>query len=223
MVPSPISSILLDKFRGVINFVNIDYTGCHHFPYLLNAVCKNSIVQRYMACGRILLNRQDGASIGKALSRLVKTLYKEYNIARDHKEILLDFDEAESNAFNEAFGKEINNILRGCSVHFLHSAMHVAKLVNLSTSSQGYHIFMSIVKKIPDERLPETVINAFDVFCGFQIFSVQLPPDFKSLKASNVDTSRWKEIQTWVDWWTRLSVAYSTLSAEVWQGLPYQD
>ena len=157
------------------------------------------------------------------MSRLVKTLYKEYNIARDHKEILLDFDEAKSNAFSEAFGKEINNILQGCSVHFLRSAMRVVKLVNLSTSSQGYHIFMSIVKKIPDERSPETVINAFDVFCGFQIFSAQLPPDLKSLKASNVDTSRWKEIQTWVDWWTRLSVAYSTLSAEVWQGLPYQD
>ena len=39
--------------------------------------------------------------------------------------LLLDFDEAESNAFSEAFGKEINNILRGCSVHFLRSAMCV--------------------------------------------------------------------------------------------------
>ena len=102
-------------------FVDIDYTGCHHFPYLLNVVCKNSILKQYMACGRVLLNRQDGTSIEKALSGLecnVKALYKEYNIARDHKEILLDFDEAESNAFSEAFGKEINNILRGCLVHF---------------------------------------------------------------------------------------------------------
>jgi len=91
-------------------FVDINYTGCHHFPYLLNVVCKNAILQQYMACGRVLLNRQDGTSIGKALSRLechVKNMYKEYNISRDHKEILLDFDEAESNAFTEAFGKEI--------------------------------------------------------------------------------------------------------------------
>ena len=164
-----------------------------------------SMLQQYMDCGRILLNRQNGTSIGKALSRLdcnIKTLYKEYNIARDHKEILLDFDEAKCNAFSKAFGKEINNILQGCSVHFLRSAMYVAKLVNLSTSSQGYHIFMSIAKKIPDERSSETVMNAFDVLCGsksFEIFSAQLPPDLKSLKASNVDTSKWKEIQTWVD------------------------
>ena len=47
---------------------------------------------------------------------------------RHHKEILLDFNEAESNAFSEAFGKEINNILRGCSVHFFRSAMRVAKI-----------------------------------------------------------------------------------------------
>ena len=69
-------------------------------------------------------------------------------------------------------------------------------------------------------------MNAFDVLCGsksFEIFSAQLPPDLKSLKASNVDTSNWKEIQTWVDWWTwpqilkELNVAYSSLSVEEWQ------
>jgi len=66
-------------------------------------------------------NSPDGTSIGNALSRLechVKNLYKEYNISWDHKEILLDFDEVESNAFTEAFGKKIRNILRGCSVYF---------------------------------------------------------------------------------------------------------
>ena len=43
-----------------------------------------------MACGKVLLNRQDDSSKGKALSGLecnVKALHKEYNIKRDHKEI----------------------------------------------------------------------------------------------------------------------------------------
>ena len=63
-----------------------------------------------MACGRVFLNCQDDTSIGKALSRLdcnVKTLHKGYNIAKDHKEILIDFNQAECNTFIEAFGKEI--------------------------------------------------------------------------------------------------------------------
>ena len=213
-------------------FVDIYYTGCYHFPYLLNVVCKNSILKQYMACGRVLLNRQDGLSIGKALSGLecnVKALHKEYNITRDHKEILLDFDEAESNAFSEAFGKEIKNILRGCSVHFFRSAMRVAKLVNLSTSSQGYHIFMSAAKRIPYEHLPEIVMNAFDVLCGsksFEIFSAQLLPDLRSLKACDVDTTKWRETQSWVDWLTcpqilkKLCAAYSSLSVEDWEDLP---
>ena len=218
--------------KADVLFADIDYTGCHHFPYLLNVVCKNTVLQQYMACGRVLLNRQDRTSIGKALSKLecnIKTLYKEYNISRDHKEILLDFDEVESNAFVEAFGKEIGNILRGCSVHFFRSAMRVAKLVNLPTSSQGYHIFMSIAKKIPDEPSPNTVMKAFDVLCGlksFEIFPSQLPPDLKSLKANNVDTSKWGDTQTWVDWWSRpqilkkLTVAFSSISIEDWQDFP---
>ena len=75
-----------------------------------------------MACGRVLINRQDGISIGKALSKLesnVTSMYKDYNIGEKHKEILLDFDDAEANGFTQAFGKSIANILRGCSVHFL--------------------------------------------------------------------------------------------------------
>ena len=39
-------------------FVDIDHTGCYHFPYLLNVVCKNEFTQHYMACGRVLINRQ---------------------------------------------------------------------------------------------------------------------------------------------------------------------
>ena len=83
------------------------------------------------------------------LSKLVKNVksqHKNYDIKKAHKEILIDFDDAEANAFTENFG-DVSNILRGCSVHFLRSAMQVAKLVNLSTSSLGYHIFMHIAKQ----------------------------------------------------------------------------
>ena len=45
-------------------FVDIDYTGCHNCPYLLNVVHKNSILKQYMACGRVLLNSQDRTSDG---------------------------------------------------------------------------------------------------------------------------------------------------------------
>ena len=46
-----------------------------------------------MACGRALLNRQDGCLIGTALSVLthnVKNHEPTYEIAKAHKEILLD-------------------------------------------------------------------------------------------------------------------------------------
>ena len=68
-----------------------------------------------MACGRALLNWQDGYSIGKALSVLVGNIKKQqplYDIHTDHKEVLLDFDDAEANAFTDSFGKNIANIIR---------------------------------------------------------------------------------------------------------------
>ena len=88
-------------------FSDIDYTGCHHFPYLLNIACLNSYTTKYMACGRALLNRQDAISIGKALSILVynvATQHHGYDVTKAHKEILIDFDDAEANAFVESFG-----------------------------------------------------------------------------------------------------------------------
>ena len=56
-------------------------------------------------------------------------------------------------------------------------------------TTQGYHIFMLVAKRISYEHSPETVMNAFNALCGsksFEIFSAQLPPDLKSLKACNV-------------------------------------
>jgi len=168
--------------KADVLFVDIDHTGCHHFPYLLNVVCKNEFTHCYMACGRVLINRQDGISISNALSKLecnVRSQYKDYKIEEKHKEILLDFDDAEANGFMQAFGKEITNIIRGCSVHFLRSALHVAKLVNMPNSS-GSHIFVSMAKRIQDERSQKTVLDAFDVLCGvksFELFSIYLPPN----------------------------------------------
>ena len=64
-------------------FADIDYTGNHHFPYLFNMVCFNSITKCYMTCGRSLMNHQDGISIGKALKVLfsnVKHLHPRYEL-----------------------------------------------------------------------------------------------------------------------------------------------
>ena len=90
-------------------YVDIDYTGCQCFPYLLNVVCQNTISTKYIACGRALLNREDATSIGKALSVLVgnvKKQHKKYNITTFHNEILVDFADAEANAFQASFGKD---------------------------------------------------------------------------------------------------------------------
>ena len=133
-----------------IFFVDIDHTGCHHFCYLLNIICLNRITLKYIACGRGLINREDARSIDTVLSKLannVKICHNEYNIKTAHKEILVNFDDAESNAFIASSGQELSNVLRGCAVHFKRSAMRVPKLVNLSTTSTGYHIFMTIAPR----------------------------------------------------------------------------
>ena len=46
--------------------------------------------------------------------------------------------------------------------------MCVAKLVNSSTISPGYHILMSIVKCIPDEPSKDVAQDAFEVFYVMQ-------------------------------------------------------
>ena len=182
--------------------------GNGNFPFLLNIVCFNTITDRYLACGRALLNHQDGVSIGKALSVLttnVRRYNPNYDIKKDHKEILLDFDDAEANAFRLAFGEEVINLIRGCSFHFIRSAMRVAKLVNISTSL-GYQVFMSVVKIIPDNSSKDMVTLAFRVLSGvtpFTRLSARLPPPLNVVTMEEVDTSQWKNLNTWVDWWTR--------------------
>ena len=184
-----------------------------------------------MACGHVLMNKQDGSSIGRALSELsqnVKDYVPNYNIKVAHKEILLDFDVAEANGFHEAFGVEIANLFRGCSVHFIRSALRVAKLVNLSHTSRGYQIFMAVAKLIPDNSSRETVLLAFNILSGNEAYtklSEKLPSSLVNSQEV-VDTSQWKTLQTWTDWWTRpqvlkkLSKAFSELDIEDWEDLP---
>ena len=140
-----------------------------------------------------------------------------------HKEILLDFDDDESRAFIDTFGEPASDLLRGCSIHFIHSAMCVAKLVNSSTISPGYHIFMSIVKCIPDEPSRDMVQDAFEVLCStksFEIFSRHLPPNLVSMSADQVDTLNWKNVKTWTEWLRhphvlkKLSKAYSVITSD---------
>jgi len=118
-----------------------------------------------------------------------------------HKEILLNFDDTESRAFIDKFGEPISNLLQGCSVHFIRSAMHVAKLVNSSNFSSGYQIFMSVVKCTPDEPSKDVVQDAFEVICGaksFETFSSYLPPNLSSISADQVDTHNWKSLENLV-------------------------
>jgi len=213
-------------------FVDVDYTGNHYFQYLLNIVCFNKITKRYIACGRALMNHQDGQSIGKALlvmSNHVKKFYPSYDITTAHKEILLDFDEREANGFQLSFGNNVSNLFRGCSVHFLRSAMRVGKLVNLSASSVGYQIFVAVAKLIPDNQSRDIVKRAFSILGGSESFTAladNLPPPLCSCTADQVDTLNWTRAQTWTEWWTRplilkkLCKAYSALDFDDWDELP---
>ena len=217
--------------KGAALFVDIDYTSNHHFPYLLNIVCINEVTTKYMACGRALMNRQDGYSIGTALSTLVRNVKEyvnTYDITTTHKEILLDFDEAEASGFRDAFGEEITNLIRGCSVHFIRSSMRVAKQVNPSTSSAGYQLFMAIAKLIPDNSNKDEVMLAFRILSGEESYTRlrhKLPTTLCS-QIQTIDTSTWTITDTWVEWWTRpsvlkkLSKAFSFLTEEDWDDLP---
>lgn len=178
------------------------------------------------------MNHQDGTSIGKALKVLscnVKHLYPTYQLKAAHKEILSDFDEEEVNGFKECFGEEVSSILRGCSVHFLRSAMRIAKLVNSSVTSVGYQIFMSVAKLIPENSSQTVVKMAFKVLSGAESFTnlaTSLPPPLCSLTIGEVDTVRWTRAETWVEWWTRPTVlkklckAYSLIDRDDWEELP---
>ena len=84
-------------------------------------------------------------------------------------------------------------------------------------------------KKDTDEPSKQTVDAAFSVLCGlesFETFKDQLPPDLRKFDTTQIDTIKWKDIETWVDWWKRphvlkkLSKAYSLLPPEEWEDLP---
>lgn len=124
------------------------------------------------------------------LNANIKKYFPGYDIKVAHKEILLDFADAEVNVFSSTFGIEVSNQIRGCSVHFIRSGMRVAKLVNISTISLGYQIFMSVVKLIPNSSSKELVNVAFKVLCGMLPFTKlcsHLPPPLNHTSAEEVN------------------------------------
>ena len=153
----------------------------------------------------------------------MKKFYPSYDITTAHKEILLDFDEAEANGFQSSFGNNVSNLFRGCSVHFLRSAMRVGKLVNLSSSSLGYQIFVAVAKLIPDNPSREIVKQAFNILAGSEPFTKlaeNLPPPLCNCTTDKVDSTNWTRAQTWIEWWTRSQIhkklckAYSALDSD---------
>jgi len=152
-----------------------------------------------------------------------------YVITAAHKEILLDFDEAEANGFQSSFGNNVSNLFRGCSVHFLRSAMRVGRLANVSSSSVGYQIFVAVAKLIPDNQSRNVVKQAFSILGGSESFTIladNLPPPLCGYTADQVDTLNWARAQTWTEWWTRpqilkkLCKCYSALDFDDWDQLP---
>ena len=106
--------------------------------------------------------------------------------------------------------------------------LRVAKLVNASQSSPGYQIFMAVAKIIPDNSSKETALLAFNILSGTEPYMKLLDKLPASLVNSQVlvDTSQWKILQNWADWWLRprvlkqLSKAFSDLSTEDWDDMP---
>ena len=49
--------------------------------------------------------------------------------------------------------------------------MHIAKVVNSSSVSTGYSVFMAIAERIPDEPSQSVVLDAFDVLSGQKSFT----------------------------------------------------
>ena len=59
---------------------------------------------------------------------------------------------------------------------------------------------------------------------SFKEFSCYRSPNLLTLKSSEVDTTLWKNAETWVNWWRRpsilkkLSKAYTALQEDDWPG-----
>ena len=67
--------------------------------------------------------------------------------------------------------------------------MRVAKLVNTSTTSLGYQVFMCVVRLIPDNSSKDTVTLAFKGLSGMTPFtrlSVHLPSSLNGVTKEEV-------------------------------------
>ena len=107
--------------------------------------------------------------------------------------------------------------------------MRVAKRVNSSSSSPGYHIFMHIARRISDELSTDVIQGEFDVLCGMKsldTISLHLPQDMYS-EFDDRDTRNWKKFKLGQIGGElaprilqKLSKAYSLLEDEDWDKFP---
>ena len=75
--------------------------------------------------------------------------------------------------------------------------MRVAKQVNSSSSSPGYHIFMHVARRISDESSKDMVQNKFDILCGMKSLDTiasHLLQDLHS-EFDDRDTKNWKKFK----------------------------
>lgn len=86
--------------------------------------------------GRVLVNKQDGATCAMAAKEVFLKTSKDYPVFKmgsDLEEIVVDFCDAESNGFQDAIGEYLAaKLLRGCNVS--------ANSSNLPTCTVYIHI-----------------------------------------------------------------------------------
>lgn len=84
--------------------------------------------------------------------------------------------------------------------------MKVGKLINLSSSSLGYQIFVAVAKLIPDNPSWEIVKKAFNILAGSEPFTTlaeKLPSPLCNYAIEEVKDTDYTRTQTWIEWWTR--------------------